>query len=164
MLVAEVFVSHRLRREVKVVMARKTGGAGRAGTERVRLDERGPGACERIPDEITRLRVALDERLRELGHELAEVGMEAVDVLRALALGKLRLRPRQGEVDLAVQGRLRAHARPEFAAARSRSSMPVYDPPDGGLGRDPPQGASFRGTRRSRARAACRAFQGTHVP
>jgi hypothetical protein len=39
--------------------------------------------------------VALEERLDELRHELAEVRVEAMDVLRPLALREIGLRPRE---------------------------------------------------------------------
>ena len=51
--------------------------------------------------------VALEERLDELRHELAEVRVKAVDVLRPLALGEVGLRPRERQVDPAVQRLLR---------------------------------------------------------
>src|SRR5206468_12024924 len=68
--------------------------AGGARAEGVRLDERRARAGERIPDELARRRVALEEDLGELGDELAEIRMEPVDVLRPLPLGQLLFGPR----------------------------------------------------------------------
>ena len=51
------------------------------------LDERRPGTRERVEDATTRPHVPPEERLDELGHELPEIRVQAVDVLRALALG-----------------------------------------------------------------------------
>jgi hypothetical protein len=47
--------------------------------------------------------VALEQRLRELRDELAEVRVQAVDVLRPHALGQVALRPRKVEVDAPVE-------------------------------------------------------------
>src|SRR5262249_58806779 len=81
--------------------------ADRVGAEDVRLDERRPRAGERVVDARPGPEVALEEHLHELRDELAEVRMEAVDVLRPFDLRKLRLRPRELEVDLAVELALR---------------------------------------------------------
>ena len=73
------------------------------------LHERRPGAGERVEHAPTRLHVAKEQSLDQLRDELAEIRVQAVHVLRALALGKLRLRP--GEVEIArevvVQSSLR---------------------------------------------------------
>ena len=63
------------------------------------LHERRAGAGERVEHAPTRLDVATEQSLGQLGDELAEIRVQAVHVLRALALGKLRLRP--GEVEIA---------------------------------------------------------------
>ena len=63
------------------------------------LHERRPRSGERVEDAPTRLHVAKEQSLDELRDELAEVRVQTVHVLRALALGKLRLRP--GEVEIA---------------------------------------------------------------
>ena len=47
---------------------------------------------------VARREVAVEQDLDELGDELAEVGVQAVDVLGALALGQLGLCPRELEV------------------------------------------------------------------
>ena len=51
--------------------------------------------------------VPLEERLDELGHELAEVRVQPVDVLRPLAFGQIALRPGEIQVQLAVENVLR---------------------------------------------------------
>ena len=65
------------------------------------LDERRAGAGERVDHPPTRLDVPVEQRLHQLRDELAEVRVQTVDVLRSLALGKLRLRPGEVEVDVA---------------------------------------------------------------
>ena len=67
-----------------------------AGLER--LHERRPRARERIENASARRDVALEQRLDELRDELAEVGVQAMDVLRPLALGQRGLRPGQLEI------------------------------------------------------------------
>ena len=62
------------------------------------LHERRAGAGERIEHATSGRDVAVEERLDELRDELPEIRMEPVDVLRPLALGKLRLRPGQMEL------------------------------------------------------------------
>ena len=71
------------------------------------LDERRPGAGERVEHATARSDVSVEQRLDELRHELAEVRMQAMDVLRPLPLGQLGLRPRQREVEPAVERLLR---------------------------------------------------------
>ena len=83
--------------------------AGRGRSEGIRLDKRRSRARERIPHEAAGAAVTAEEDLDELRDELAEIRMEPVDVLRPLPLGKLRLRPRQLEVDLLVEGSLSSH-------------------------------------------------------
>ena len=75
-----------------------------AGLER--LHERRSRAGERVEHAAARAHVALEQRLDELRHELAEIRMEPVDVLRPLALRQLALRPREREIELAVELRL----------------------------------------------------------
>ena len=67
------------------------------------LHERGSRARERVENAAARRNVALEQRLDELRDELAEIRVQAVNVLRALALGERRLRPRQLEIVLAVE-------------------------------------------------------------
>ena len=89
-----------------------------------RLNERGAGARERIEDATARRDEPSEERLDELRDELAEVGVEPVDVLRPLPLGELCLRPREMEVlvgELAVEGGLR---RGHEAEVRPRAQVP----------------------------------------
>ena len=57
--------------------------------------------------------VALEHRLDELGHELAEVRVQAVDVLGALALRQVALGPREREVDVGVERVLRRSHGPD---------------------------------------------------
>ncbi len=68
-----------------------------------RLHERRARAGEGIEDAPSRSHVALEQRLDELRDELAEVGVESVNVLRPLALGELARsdRSRAREVDVA---------------------------------------------------------------
>ena len=55
--------------------------------------------------------VAFEQRLDELGHELPEVRVEPMDVLRPLALGEVTLGPGEVQVQLAVERVLcRRHA------------------------------------------------------
>src|SRR5580765_315419 len=69
--------------------------------------------------------ITADQRLDELRDELAEVRMEPVDVLRALALGQVALGPRKLEVDLGIEGVLcRGHGPTRFDAA-PRTPAPV---------------------------------------
>ena len=53
--------------------------------------------------------VTAEEDLDELRHVLPEIRMQPVDVLRPLPFGKLRLGPRQLEVDLVVERSLSPH-------------------------------------------------------
>ena len=62
----------------------------------------------------------LEQRLDELRDELAEVRVEAVDVLRPLALRQRRLRPGELEVVLLVEGFLGGRHDTRFAAAGLR--------------------------------------------
>ncbi len=80
-----------------------------------RLNQRRPRAGERIEDGLRPRQVAREQRLDELRHVLAEVRMEPVDVLRALALGQIALRPgeRRVDVELTVEGVLRRCHRPD---------------------------------------------------
>jgi hypothetical protein len=83
------------------------------------LDEGRPRARERVEDSPAGSHVAAQERLHELRDELPEVRVEAVDVLRALALGELRLGPREVETrrQLLVEGGLGRSHQPSFDAA-----------------------------------------------
>ena len=115
-----------------------------------RLDERRARSGERVDDVPARHDVAVEQRLDELRDELAEVRVEAVDVLRALALREVRLGPREGEVEPPVQGLLRrGHAR-YFAAGRR------------GPRRRPCRARLSSGSRASRRRrGACRSARGS---
>ena len=98
------------------------------------LHERRPRAGEGVEHASARTHVALEQRLDQLRHELAEVRVQPVDVLRPLALGELLLRPREREVDVAVELRLReGHgyafaartAAPRWVRARGRRRLPA---------------------------------------
>jgi hypothetical protein len=65
--------------------------------------------------------MAAQEDLGELRHELPQVWVEPVDVLRALALGELALRPGDLEVGDGRQQGLRRHG-PIFAGGRALPS------------------------------------------
>ena len=105
---------------------RRDVAAGRAGAEGVGLDERRPGAREGIPDECARPRVASQEDLCELRHELAEVRVESVDVLRPLPLRELGLRPGELQVDSRVEIGLSLHG-DSFAVLGDRPEDDVQE-------------------------------------
>ena len=85
--------------------------AGRVPPALERLDERRPRACERIEDVLRAREMPLEQRLDELRHELPEVRVEPVDVLRPLPLGQVALGPGEVEVQLTVERFLRrSHA------------------------------------------------------
>ena len=86
---------------------RRDVDAGRVVAALERLHERRPRAGERVEHAAAGRDVALQERLDELRDELAEVRVEPVDVLRALALGQVSLGPGELEVDAVVESCLR---------------------------------------------------------
>ena len=90
-------------------------GGAKAALER--LDERRARAGERIEDGSARGDVAPEELLDELGDELAEIGVKAMDVLRALPLRELLLRPRELDVELRVERILGRRHAAEFDVA-----------------------------------------------
>ncbi len=97
---------------------------GRPAAALERLDERRAGAGEGIEHRPRPRQVARQERLHELGHELAEVRVQPVDVLRPLALGEVALRPGEVEVDVAVERFLRrGHLGPVSTRALERLSQ-----------------------------------------
>ena len=85
---------------------RRDVGADRVDPERVRLDERRPRPRERVVDDGPGREAAAKQRLGELRHELPEVGVQAMDVLRPHVLRQVALRPRELVVDLGVERRL----------------------------------------------------------
>ena len=91
-----------------------------------RLRERGSRARERIEHVAARPHVAGEQRLDELRHELAEVGMEPVDVARPLPLRELALRPGELEVQAAVERLLRRGHRLTLSR-RSSGLLPRLD-------------------------------------
>src|SRR6266545_3252404 len=101
--------------------------AGRAGTEGVRLDKRRARPSERIPHEVPGPGMPAEEDFGELGHELSQVWMEAVHVLRPLTLGQLLLRPRELEVDFLVEGGLCLH-RPSVRRFPARTFSRMISP------------------------------------
>ncbi len=98
---------------------------GRVQARLERLDERRPRAGERVEHVPAAGDVAIEERLDELGHELAEVRVEAMDVLRPLPLRQVRLRPRERQVEPAVQGLLCRGHRSVFDARRRGPGSPL---------------------------------------
>ncbi len=84
----------------------------RVATALERLNERGPRPRERVEDVLRTRQVAVEHRFDQLRHELPEVRVQPVDVLRPLPLGQVALRPGELEVDVAVQGFLRRSHRP----------------------------------------------------
>src|SRR5213593_2228402 len=69
----------------------------------VRLDQRRPGADERVVDAVSRCEVPAEEDVNELRHELSEVRMETVNMFCSLNLRQLALGPRQFQVDFGVE-------------------------------------------------------------
>ena len=82
-------------------MKADTLGADRVDPERVGLDERRPRSRERVVDDGSGREAAAKQRLGQLRHELAQVRVQAVDVLRPQPLRQVTLRPRELVVDLA---------------------------------------------------------------
>ena len=110
MLEREEVVAARLDPHQEAVERRQVD-PGRLVAALERLDERRPGARERIEHAPAGSHVAPQELLDELRDELPEIRMEAMDVLRALPLGQLALRPRELDVELGVERILgRRHA------------------------------------------------------
>ena len=68
------------------------------------LHECRPGTREWIEDVLTGPKVSPEQHLDELRDELAEIGVEPVDVLCPLAFGQLALRPRELEIDVRIEG------------------------------------------------------------
>src|SRR2546421_331784 len=77
--------------------------ADSSGAERIGFHERRTRADERVIDALAGTEVPVEERFHELRDELAEVGVERVDVLRPLDLRQIVFRPREFEVDLRVE-------------------------------------------------------------
>ena len=86
--------------------------------ERVGLDERRPRSRERVVDDGSGREAAAKQRLGQLRHELAQVRVQAVDVLRPQPLRQVALRPRELVVDLGVERRLRAAGHGDHATGR----------------------------------------------
>ncbi len=125
--------------------------AGRVPPALERLDERRPRAAEGVEDVPAARDVALEQHLDELRDELAEVRMQRMDVLRPLALGELRLRPGQREVEVRVEGVLRrghgptaSTAGPRLLARASRSGRRWRRRARGGGGCAPPSAGASR--------------------
>ena len=95
---------------------RRHVGADRVDPKRVRLDERRPRSRERVVDDGPGREAAAKQRLGQLRHELAEIGVQAMDVLCPQPLRQVALGPRELVVDLGVERRLRAagHGRPRY--------------------------------------------------
>src|SRR5439155_4960849 len=72
----------------------------------------------------TARQVPLEQRLDELRDELPQVGMEAVDVLRPLALGQVALGPGKLQVDAGVEGVLRRGHGPDGFDTAVRTPAP----------------------------------------
>ena len=78
------------------------------------LHECRPGTREWIEDVLTGPKVSPEQHLDELRDELAEIGVEPVDVLCPLAFGQLALRPRELEIDVRIEGVLGRCHPPRF--------------------------------------------------
>jgi hypothetical protein len=81
--------------------------AGRVVAALERLDEGRSGAGKWVEHATAGRDVPCEHRLHRLRDELAEVRVEPMDVLRALALGQVALGPRELEVEVRVKGVLR---------------------------------------------------------
>ena len=101
-----------------------------------RLHERRARACERVEHAAAGGNVPVEQRLDELRDELAEVRVQAMDVLRPLALRQRRLRPGQLEIVRLVERflggrhariRHRAVARPPRPLGRSHAVRASVD-------------------------------------
>ena len=112
----------RASRQLNAEMSQPAAGAPKAFASTSVVPEPANG----IPHEAPGPPVAPQEDLDELRHVLPEIRMQPVDVLRPLPLGKLRLGPRQLEVDLVVESGLGAH---ELLSSppRRRGPARVYD-------------------------------------
>ncbi len=93
---------------------------GRVVARLERLHERRARAGERVEHAPAARHEAAEQHLDELRDELAEVRVEPVHVLRPHALGQVALGPREGEVDLAVEGLLRRPPRQRVRRPRDR--------------------------------------------
>ena len=94
--------------------------AGRVVAGLERLHERRARARERIEHATAGGNVPVEQRLDELRDELAEVRVEAVDVLRPLALRQRGLRPGELEIVLPVE---------RFLGGRHGSGSPLGPAP-----------------------------------
>ena len=92
--------------------------AGRVVSGLERLHERRARAREGIEHAPAGGNVPVEQRLDELRDELAEVRVQAVDVLRPLALGQRRLRPGQLEIVRLVERFLGGGHTVRFAMSR----------------------------------------------
>ena len=119
-----------------------------------RLHEGRPRAGERVEHRPTRLDVAIEERLDELRDELAEVRVQAMDVLRPLPLRQLLLGPGERHVQAPVERLLRGRHRHLFGA---NAGVPRFEvaltSPHGGwtLGPQPDSGGVSRPTSTQRS-------------
>jgi len=102
---------------------RRDVDAGRVEPALERLNERGARARKRIENSPADRDLAAEQLLDELGGELAEIRVQAVDMLRALALRKIALGPGEVEVELRVERVLRRR-RPRFVLRRLRDLLP----------------------------------------
>src|SRR5262249_7954419 len=103
----ELVVARRLDAHEQTV-ERGQVAAGRVVSGLERLDERRTRPGERVEHASAARHVPREQRLDELRDELAQVGVQTVDVLRALPLGEIPLGPGEIEVDLRVKRILRA--------------------------------------------------------
>ena len=92
--------------------------------EHVGLDQGGARSGKGVVDQRPRPERAPQQRLGQLGRELAQVGVQPVHVLGALPLGKLRLRPGQLIVDPRVQRGLGDPGHRASVAAAADASGP----------------------------------------
>ena len=87
-----------------------------------RLDERRARAGEGIEHAAAAREIAARQHFGELRDELPEVRVQAVHVLRPLALREVALRPRELEVDVGVESVLRRGHRHGRVLRRGRDS------------------------------------------
>src|ERR671930_1966453 len=78
----------------------------RVETTLERLHERRPGPRKGIQHMLADAEITPEQHLDQLRDELPQIRMQAVDVLRTLALRELSFRPRELEIDVGVQSLL----------------------------------------------------------
>src|SRR5580704_14497435 len=94
---------HRRLDPCEQAVERRHVASDRICTEGVRLDERRPRTDEWVIHATPGREIPLEEHLDQLRDVLSKVRVQLVDMLGALRLGEIRLRPRKLQVDLGVE-------------------------------------------------------------